>query len=317
MPLISFVIPLYNKENYITGTLKSIVESCNQQNDFNDYEIIVIDDGSKDDSCQQVQNFIETTKANIRLVRQLNAGPSVARNNGIALAIGKYISFIDADDIVLPLYIEFIRYVDRHYHDNFVFSTGFKKIDQKNIHNSHEDTFDIEKIGVVDDFFGRWLTDKFCYTSSITINRNFLLEKGIRFPEGYHSGEDQYVWFNLATLTPFVHLNQIGIAYMQQVEGQLSSKRPLEIEIHVKKLAELERKALTKKGKKALSVLLNSEYFYLIINNLLIKQRKDAICLITKRPAVVCHLINILKIGFALIAPNCYNALRNNKDTCC
>lgn len=314
MPLISFVIPLFNKEKYIINTLRSIVESCSRQDGFSDYEVIIINDGSSDKSCKYVLDYIATEDKNIKLVNQENAGPSVARNRGIALASGKYISFIDADDIVLPLYIEYIIYADRHYPDGYIFTTSFKKIESTNIDNSVSDELDTTKIEIVDNFFSRWLVDKFCYTSSITINRRFILEHNITFPEGYHSGEDQYVWFELAILTSFIHLNQSGIGYMQQVEGQLSSKRPLDAEVHIKKLHELEGNTKVKKEKNTLGNLLNSEYFYLIINNLLVKNRKKAMQLAMIRLKVLMVPANLMKVLVALIAPSFYNSIRNKKD---
>lgn len=95
---ISFIIPLYNCASSIERCLSSI---CSLDMPSDSYEIIVVDDGSKDDGAQVVQR-IATAHPQVRLVSQPNRGASSARNRGLELAQGKYIWFVDADDKVLP-----------------------------------------------------------------------------------------------------------------------------------------------------------------------------------------------------------------------
>lgn len=93
-PKISIVIPLYNKENAIQSTLKSILN-----NQWQDFEIIIVDDGSTDNSIEKVR---EIEDSRIRLITQSNKGPSAARNTGAKAAFGEWILFFDADDILYP-----------------------------------------------------------------------------------------------------------------------------------------------------------------------------------------------------------------------
>lgn len=315
MPLITFIIPLYNKSTYIINTIESIVYACSHHLKISEYEIIIVDDGSTDDSCLLVEDYILTSKSQIQLVRQKNAGPSVARNHGLSLANGKYISCIDADDLVLPIHVEYIKYADVTYSDANVFTTSYQKISSGNESKLIIETLEPTKIELIENFFHRWSYDKFCYTSSIIMKREFLLKHDIQFPIGHHSGEDQYVWFTIATLTQFIHLNQFGISYLQNVDGQLSSKRPLDIEIHVEKLAALESEAVSKKDRVYLSELLNSEYFYIIVNNLLANKKAYAIKLLISRPSLILKPSRILKVLVAFVAPGFYNMARNKKDT--
>jgi len=81
MPLVSAIIPLYNYEKYIEGSLNSILEQT-----FGDYEIIVVDDGSTDGSAGILRNYLNR----IRYVYQDNSGHSAARNKGISQARGEY-----------------------------------------------------------------------------------------------------------------------------------------------------------------------------------------------------------------------------------
>lgn len=93
---LSFIIPLYNAEAYIGKCLDSILES---DIDHKEYEIIVIDDGSKDNGQAVVRQYVQKYE-NIKLFVQENKGQSVARNYGIREALGKYIWFVDSDDYV-------------------------------------------------------------------------------------------------------------------------------------------------------------------------------------------------------------------------
>jgi glycosyltransferase involved in cell wall biosynthesis len=94
---LSVVIPLYNKEKYIDCCLKSLLD---QDLPVNEYEIIIVDDGSTDTSSSIVQGYTEKYY-NIHFIRQENAGPSAARNRGLEAAKGDYIYFLDADDYLV------------------------------------------------------------------------------------------------------------------------------------------------------------------------------------------------------------------------
>lgn len=90
---LSIIIPAYNIENYIYDCLKTIFE---QNIKSSDYEVIVINDGSTDNTIAKIELFKD--RDNIIIVNQKNQGQAVARNNGIKIAKGKYIWFVDGDD---------------------------------------------------------------------------------------------------------------------------------------------------------------------------------------------------------------------------
>jgi glycosyltransferase involved in cell wall biosynthesis len=94
MPKISVIIPAYNAER----TLQETVESVQNQT-FSDFEIIIINDGSTDQTLTISQNFVDPR---VKIFSYQNAGVSVARNRGIANAMGEFIAFIDADDLWTP-----------------------------------------------------------------------------------------------------------------------------------------------------------------------------------------------------------------------
>lgn len=94
---VSIIIPLYNKGDLISHTLKSV-----SLQSYKNWECLIIDDGSTDNSLQVVETFIEQHPGNWRIIRQENQGQAIARNNGIAHAKGNYLAFLDADDLWPP-----------------------------------------------------------------------------------------------------------------------------------------------------------------------------------------------------------------------
>lgn len=92
--MISVIIPLYNKETIIEKSLNSVLKQ-----DYDDFEIIIVNDGSTDKSAEIVQSIKDPC---IRLIEQENGGPSKARNTGVKHAKGEWIVFLDADDELLP-----------------------------------------------------------------------------------------------------------------------------------------------------------------------------------------------------------------------
>ena len=97
-PIVSVVIPLYNGEEFIINTLKSVLNQT-----FEKWECLIIDDGSTDNSLAQIEKFIKCNEASkMRVISTVNSGVSAARNTGIINSRGKYISLLDQDDIWLP-----------------------------------------------------------------------------------------------------------------------------------------------------------------------------------------------------------------------
>ena len=96
-PTVSVVIPAYNADAYIAETIQSALDQT-----YRDLEVIVVDDGSSDETMARVSAFGER----VRLHQQRNGGVARARNTGVSLARGEWIAFLDADDLWLPTKIE-------------------------------------------------------------------------------------------------------------------------------------------------------------------------------------------------------------------
>jgi glycosyltransferase involved in cell wall biosynthesis len=109
-PLISVLLPVYNAERFIAESIRSILSQT-----FTDFELIIIDDGSKDKSAEIIESF---TDPRIRFIRQQNAGMGATLNKAISLARGKYLARQDADDISLPerfeKQIDFLEHMEEY-----------------------------------------------------------------------------------------------------------------------------------------------------------------------------------------------------------
>jgi glycosyltransferase involved in cell wall biosynthesis len=93
---VSVIVPVYNRERLISGTLESLLSQR-----FDDFEVIIVDDGSTDGTADVVKAFSDRDRR-IRYVLQENAGPGAARNRGIGEACGAWIAFLDSDDLWEP-----------------------------------------------------------------------------------------------------------------------------------------------------------------------------------------------------------------------
>ena len=129
-PLVSVVIPVYNTAKYLPRCLDSIIHQT-----YHNLEIIIIDDGSTDDSYIIAKKYA-TKDPRIKLIHQKNSGQSTARNRGIKLATGIYISFIDSDDLITKDFIK--KLLDPFNTQDAVLSVcgiHYKRLNQASISN--------------------------------------------------------------------------------------------------------------------------------------------------------------------------------------
>ncbi|MDE6046764.1 MAG: glycosyltransferase family 2 protein, partial [Alistipes sp.] len=142
---ISVIIPLYNKEREIAGTLRSVLAQT-----LRPKEIVVVDDGSTDRSAEVVETVAAGEGGGaIRLVRQSNAGVSVARNRGAAEAQGEYVAFLDADDEWESGFLAEIAALIREFPGCGIYSTAFRVVGRGGCFPAPG----LDRRGVVDNFF--------------------------------------------------------------------------------------------------------------------------------------------------------------------
>lgn len=183
--LLSIIIPLYNVENYISQCLQSIID---QKLPYEDYEIIIINDGSIDNSYNVAKKFAENY-AHIHLYDQENRGVSATRNKGIDLAKGNYLWFVDSDDYISTNTIDkLITITYKHELDIVEFGMVRSQSRSKYLPNKQIDTSSEITI-----FNGKeYISSKNFNDSSCVylFKRKFIVESDIRFFEGKTICED-------------------------------------------------------------------------------------------------------------------------------
>jgi glycosyltransferase involved in cell wall biosynthesis len=97
MPRIDVIVPAYNAARFIPAALESVIAQT-----FGDWRILLVDDGSTDDTISVVAPFVNRLGEKIRYIRQSNAGPSAARNNAIRNSSAEFLALLDADDVWVP-----------------------------------------------------------------------------------------------------------------------------------------------------------------------------------------------------------------------
>ena len=124
-PKVSVIIPVYNSEKYIEKCINSVLEQ-----DYQEFELILINDGSKDGSLKILERYKEKYKEKIVLVNQENCGVSKTRNNAIQIANGEYIMFMDNDDFIDKDYIKtYIEEIEKE--DLDVVIGGYRRPNEK------------------------------------------------------------------------------------------------------------------------------------------------------------------------------------------
>lgn len=220
---VSFVIPLYDKAPFIERAIRSALAQTHPA-----HEIIVVDDGSRDDGPRIVERLAADAPS-VRIVRQANAGPSAARNRGIAEARGDWIAFLDADDVVLPHHLERSDAMARSHPAAGVLGSAYlETLDGE--HNraiSELAAAPDQGSGVLQPFYSRWIRSPLFFTSSVVVRRRELLALGEAFPRGEKLGEDLDVWFRLAERTCVAFTPSIGALYTVGLSSSLTGDRPL------------------------------------------------------------------------------------------
>lgn len=116
----SVIIPLYNKGPYVSKALSSVIAQT-----FRDFELIVVDDGSTDDSLNVAKSMMDSSEVDHLLISQANAGVSTARNNGVSASHGDYICFLDADDWWAPTFMERMDRLINEYPEAGIYGTNY------------------------------------------------------------------------------------------------------------------------------------------------------------------------------------------------
>ena len=218
--MFSIIIPLYNKAGYIEKALYSVLNQI-----YREFEVIIVNDGSTDDSLKNLQFVIRTIQAGelnfsdkIKVIDQKNQGVSTARNNGVKAARYNYIAFLDADDWWEATYLEEMKKLIDEFPSAGIYGSSYYKV--KNGQNI------CAKTGV-DSGFERGLIDYFrAYSKSLwmplwtcsTIIKKEVFESENGFKPKLKLGEDFDLWMRVALKFPVALINKPLAFYNQDVE---------------------------------------------------------------------------------------------------
>ena len=219
MPLISIIIPLYNKGFIVSRTIQSVLAQT-----YNDFEIIIIDDGSTDNGFEIVSLFSDNR---IKLFQQENKGAAAARNLGIENATGELITFLDADDFWFPNHLEEIFKLYTDYPNCGIYTNRYfiKISNKKIIKPSYLPEVQNNFKGVLFDYFTASKTYRVGLTSAIAIPKS-ILQNDFIFNSEISSGQDLELYTKIAIEKPVAINNLFTVEYNFSLDNQLS-KTPI------------------------------------------------------------------------------------------
>lgn len=198
--MFSVVIPLFNKELNIKNTILSVLKQ-NYQN----FEIIVVNDGSTDNSIRVIN---EIKDERIRLINQENQGVSAARNKGIQEAKYEWIAFLDGDDIWESNHLEeIIKMIEIFPHEK-VYTTSFNYSDNREVFRHRKDN----TIFKVENYFKEVLREQLICSSIVVVNAQCFVQVG-NFNLNLNRGEDLDMWSRLAKNYNIIKSSKITAIY--------------------------------------------------------------------------------------------------------
>jgi glycosyltransferase involved in cell wall biosynthesis len=230
----SVVIPLYNKENEIERAVRSVLnQSCKH------FELIVVDDGSTDQSAAKVRIFQDER---LRFVQQKNSGVSAARNRGALEARYDYVAFLDADDEWDCDYLSVITRLISEYPAGGIYATAYRKERSNDASLCRLTGIPARPWeGVVTNYFAvALLSDPIVTASTATMNIQVFRQSG-GFRHGAKRGEDLDLWARIAVNHPIVFSWDVGAIYYMN-----STNRSIEVETYNVPFAETLGKLIEK-----------------------------------------------------------------------
>lgn len=225
VPAISVVIPLYNKGSYIARAINSVLAQT-----FQDFEVIVVDDGSTDDGAAVIKQFDDPR---IQIIQQENMGVSAARNRGIEAARAELVAFLDADDEWLPDFLVTIVNLEKKYPTAAAFATGVMEIrNGKRVTLRYKSIPKMPWDGLIPDYFKAcFLGPPLIRSSSVAIRKQILKDLS-GFKEGVYWGEDQDLWGRIALKYQIAFTNKVYSVIHIHVSQEKYLSRVKKTKIH-------------------------------------------------------------------------------------
>jgi len=208
IPTISVVIPLYNKGQYIARAVNSVLSQS-----YQNFEVIIVDDGSTDDGADNVRKILDTR---IRIIQQKNQGVSAARNKGVEEAEADLIAFLDADDEWMPKHLEILLQLTREFPNAGACATSYiKLIKGERKSPKHDAIPPAPWKGVIPDYFLSAALGDYPINSSVVCIKKEIFQEMGGFPVGIAYGEDADLWGKIAIHYPIAFTWEISAVYHQ------------------------------------------------------------------------------------------------------
>lgn len=215
MAFFSIIIPLFNKEKYVENAINSILNQS-----FSDYELLIIDDGSTDKSRVIAATFLSDK---IRIIdHSKNKGLSAARNTGIKNASSTYITFLDADDLWHPNFLQTIKKLISSHPEAHIFATNFDEVYPNKTLTPHNGSENLASDfnGVID--FFKLNLKQGIYTPSSVCWHKSVFEKIGYYDENISFSED--LDFNIRANIKFklAYSKSIQMSYFMETDNQIT-----------------------------------------------------------------------------------------------
>lgn len=212
MPTVSIVIPAYNAEQFVGEAINAVLSQT-----YADYEVVVVDDGSTDETRAIVKTFGES----VRYYYQPNGGSASARNLGVEKSRGDYIAFLDADDLweseKLEIQLDFLR----NNPEIALVCSAYHYFGKKSKTSHLLSSKDAQGF-----LFRRLFLESFIRTSSVILKKSAFLEVG-GFNEVYRLGQDYDLWLRIAKKYPIAYLGRFLVKARSHDQNTSKAKIPL------------------------------------------------------------------------------------------
>ena len=217
---ITVVIPLYNKEGTVVRCLNSI-----RRQSFLPSEVIIIDDGSTDDSLSMVNEWLSLNPGvNFNLISRENRGVAYTRNQGVSLAQNENVAFLDADDEWKEDFLFYMMKVIRQGKDFSMISCIHGIEDSQLGYYIPNQSFTDEDISYIDEYINIARNHPIVNSSKVVVNKKYFNKIG-GFHLGAVVGEDLLLWIELSQLSSIAFVNKNLVTIHQQVDNSRSSRK--------------------------------------------------------------------------------------------
>jgi len=212
-PYFSIIIPAFNRAHFLKETL----DSCLQQV-FRQFEVIVVDDGSTDNTENVIEKYLEDKRFSYYYKK--NEGRSIARNFGATVAKGEYLKFLDSDDVLLPEYLEkCYNYIETNQDVRFLHTGHFIK-------NEKENVFLAKKLNYQGNVYRKlWFRNDIALCTTV-ISADLFFEAG-GFRPGLEAMEDWEFWIRISKKVPLHFIRENMAVYRQHSGNTLSDREKM------------------------------------------------------------------------------------------